>query len=139
HTDDDFRPIKDALNAKRNKMVYGGKLLDEYVRNEKIRRVLIVLDRTGSTRKIREDLIAIEINTLGREEVCISNDLHILALARVSGARLLCSFDTDLHQDFTNSRIIKKPKGKIYQNRSHLKILNENCRNCRFHNSQSKK
>ena len=31
---------------------------------------------------------------------CQSNDLHVLALAQVSGARLLYSNDLSLHQDF---------------------------------------
>ena len=55
-----------------------------------------------------------------------SNDTHIIAVALVEQkARLLFSTekgDTDLHNDFTNPKIIK-PQGKVYKRysqRSHL-------------------
>lgn len=43
-----------------------------------------------------------------------SDDLHILALAQISGARLLYSADRDLHADFTNKALIDRPRGKVY-------------------------
>ena len=43
-----------------------------------------------------------------------SDDYHILALAQISGARLLYSSDRDLHADFTNKEVIEKPRGKVY-------------------------
>ncbi|HBP53606.1 MAG TPA: hypothetical protein DD643_04335 [Synechococcus sp. UBA8638] len=43
-----------------------------------------------------------------------SDDPHIIALAQVSGARLLFSNDRALHKDFKNSDIINNPRGKIY-------------------------
>ena len=47
------------------------------------------------------------------EGACQSNDLHVLALAQVSGARLLYSNDLSLHQDFGNRDLIR-PRGRIY-------------------------
>ena len=52
-----------------------------------------------------------------------SDDEHILALARVSGARLLFSGDQDLHDDFKNADIISNPKGKVYQTQEHGHLL----------------
>ena len=52
-----------------------------------------------------------------------SDDEHILALARVSGARLLFSGDKDLHDDFKNPKIIGKPGGKVYQTQQHERLL----------------
>lgn len=59
-----------------------------------------------------------------------SDDPHILALAQVSGARLLYSNDRDLQQDFANRRLINQPRGKIYSTlvnknfaRSHRNLL----------------
>jgi hypothetical protein len=52
-----------------------------------------------------------------------SDDPHIIALAKVSGARLLCSKDQNLHTDFGNRVFIDKPRGNIYQNQSHAKLL----------------
>jgi len=43
-----------------------------------------------------------------------SDDAHVVALAIVSGARLLYSKDVDLHEDFKNSKIISDPRGKVY-------------------------
>ena len=49
-----------------------------------------------------------------RDGVCKSNDLHVLALALVSGARLLYTNDTALIDDFGNREIVTRPRGKIY-------------------------
>ena len=43
-----------------------------------------------------------------------SDDPHIIALANVSGARLLYSDDRNLHQDFTDGALIDNPRGKVY-------------------------
>ena len=51
---------------------------------------------------------------LRREGACKSNDLHVLALALVSGARLLYTNDTALINDFGNPGIVARPRGKIY-------------------------
>ena len=39
---------------------------------------------------------------------------HVLALAQVSGARLLYSNDQTLQRDFKNSKLIKNPRGNVY-------------------------
>ena len=43
-----------------------------------------------------------------------SDDPHILALAVVSGARLLYSNDRLLQHDFKNPALINQPRGKVY-------------------------
>jgi len=43
-----------------------------------------------------------------------SDDPHVIALAQVSGARLLFSNDEKLHEDFGNPEVINHPRGKIY-------------------------
>lgn len=60
-----------------------------------------------------------EYNNLNREIKKLkgklySNDEHIIALAQVSGARLLYTHDRKLQKDFTNKDLIAKPKGKVY-------------------------
>ena len=47
-----------------------------------------------------------------------SNDAHILALAQAARAKLLCSSDIHLHEDF--KKIIG---GSVYQNKTHIKLL----------------
>lgn len=69
-----------------------------------------------SLRKLsREDEEASEefIAELESANVCRSNDVHILALAKVSGSRLLFSNDKALWDDFRDRNILQ-PKGKIY-------------------------
>ena len=46
--------------------------------------------------------------------MCTSNDVHVLALALVSGARLLYTNDAALIMDFKNSKVIANPRGKVY-------------------------
>ena len=49
-----------------------------------------------------------------RKDKYKSCDQHILALAQVSGVRLLYSDDRDLQQDFKNRALIDNPQGKVY-------------------------
>jgi len=44
----------------------------------------------------------------------ISNDAHIVALAQLSGTRLLYSNDKNLHKDFKNKDLIDAPRGSVY-------------------------
>lgn len=46
--------------------------------------------------------------------MCRSNDEHIIAIALVSGARLLYSDDRRLHEDFRDARLLDNPRGRIY-------------------------
>ena len=46
-----------------------------------------------------------------------SDDPHVLALAQLSGARLLYSNDAVLQRDFTNHRLLDNPRGKVYSTR----------------------
>ena len=68
---------------------------------------------------------------LSIEGTCFSNDIHIIALAQISGARLLYSNDIALHKDFGNKSLIDKPRGKVYSTNqrkdftsSHAGLLN---------------
>ena len=51
---------------------------------------------------------------LSRDGNCLSNDIHVIALAQISGARLLYSNDRALHADFGNKLLIDRPRGKVY-------------------------
>ncbi len=124
--DQDFAPVSFRILGKSKQrliLVYGGQLLEEYRRHHAILRILAVLDRSG--RAIQRSAMEIEAaeGKLNDDGNCVSNDVHILALALVSGARLLVSLDHDLHRDFRNPKVLNKPRGSIYQNRSHLPVL----------------
>lgn len=88
-----------------------------------MRRYLLALNRAGRARLIAPDAVAQEeakVRELGDLE---SNDPHVLALARASGARTLCSHDQPLHRDFKNARLISAPRGAVYQQARHQRLL----------------
>ena len=68
----------------------------------------------GRVREIPDGRVDDETSALQGRLICQSNDAHILALANLSGARLLFSNDQALQKDFKNSRIINEPRGKVY-------------------------
>ena len=68
--------------------------------------------------KIEDKLkVDAQVTTLKNGVAHKSNDSHVLALAQISGARLLYSNDTDLQQDFKNGGLINRPRGKVYSTR----------------------
>ncbi len=120
---DDFLPLIDWLtNANKDgKIVVGGQLAREVDRVNAARRFVKVLLQAGRARRIPENITEREIGVVA--DLCDSNDPHVIALARVSGARVLCSHDKTLHRDFTNLVLISNPKGHIYQNAKHVRLL----------------
>lgn len=96
-------------------VVGGTKLQRELGNNKKFTEFLQDRIRAGRARKIDDQDVAIEEEKLRARRVCRSDDEHILALARVSGARLLFTNDRALQRDFKDSSIISGPvKGHIY-------------------------
>lgn len=117
-----FLPLFNWLTQQTGGMVViGGKLTEELYQTESVKRFLVMLNRQGRARVIPKE--AVEKEVAGITALCVSNDAHVVALARVSGARLLCSHDTALHQDFINQQLIHNPPGHIYQNESHKHLL----------------
>lgn len=72
------------------------------------------LIQSGRIRQIDD----VEVNNLTdqikRNKSCQSNDEHIIALAQISGARLLYTNDQLLQKDFGKKELIDKPRGKVY-------------------------
>jgi hypothetical protein len=118
------------LNTKHvNRVVLGGKLKNELFQAGKaIRRFLAELLRRGRLLLVPDEKVNTEekavIKLLKQEKIDDADDPHILALARVSGSRLLISADSSsrLHELFKNRRFLKPP-GKIYQDPSHEPLL----------------
>lgn len=127
--DRDFKPVHDALKAKRAVAIYGGKLTEEYLKIG-LREILKRLDQMGSVRLLgKEQLTALNQKAfeISQLDHCKSNDCHILALAVVAKVRLLCSKDINLTTDFTNSKIISRPKGKVYKSIKHKHLIDKCC------------
>lgn len=84
------------------------------------------LEQTSGRNWIRQAILAGQVRNVNSSKIdsvslrpkegslCNSNDHHVIALAQVSGARLLYSNDKDLHRDFRNSGLVSQPRGKVY-------------------------
>lgn len=121
----DLRPVFDWLHAEdtNGSLVFGGKLSKELSNREASRRYMRALVQAGRAYQIPDAAVqAVEIQ-VSDSGLCQSDDPHDVALARVSGARTLCSHDQALHQDFRNPRLLAKPRGHVYQNATHTHLL----------------
>lgn len=123
-TDVEFAPVKDWLFSEKHqaRIAIGGKLRTEILQIERVRKAFLTLSRAGRVRDVGDALVDAEAERLDADGLMISNDSHVVALARVSGARLLCSEDKALHTDFKNANVLR-PKGKIYQDSTHRHLL----------------
>ena len=118
----DAFPIVERLTKGDLRIVSGHKLKKELLKT-KVRSIYQELVLGGRVIEVPYDEVEHEISKLKAVKLR-SNDVHILALARVSGARVLFSRDSNLHSDFKNIKVLK-PKGKIYQTKRHMKLLDE--------------
>jgi hypothetical protein len=107
--------------------VYGGRLKRELIKNAQVRRLIALLDSVGRARQVSDSDVDTEEAALLQAEACLSDDPHVIALARVSDARVLCSEDVDLIADFRNKRLIDEPRGKIYSRPAHAHLLRQHC------------
>jgi hypothetical protein len=119
----DFVPVLDWLMRKDGCVVYGGRLAAELARLQTASRYLRALRQAGKARLVPGHVVTTEQEAVVGTGLCRSNDPHVIALARVSGARTLCTRDKALHRDFKNLSLISHPKGKVYQSREHEGLL----------------
>lgn len=73
--------------------------------------------RNGHAYRVKDQLVDTVEQELLAENKCKSDDPHLIALARIGGARLLFSEDPDLHEDFGNPGLVANPRGKVYSTR----------------------
>lgn len=110
-------------------LVVGGTKLVCELKNTRVREWVRELTNAGRLTRVDNT----EVDDLAEQlhKLCKSNDSHIIALAQISGARLLYTNDQDLTDDFGNSNLINNPRGKVYSTRvtnqlnpSRKKLLN---------------
>ena len=116
-------PIRRWLDRRAGILVYStdGKFACELGYSAK--RKLAEYRRAGKARlvpasRFAEDEAALEVSGKLR-----SDDAHVLALARESGARLLYTGDNKLIADFGNPRIIQGPRGRVYKGAANANLL----------------
>jgi predicted nucleic acid-binding protein len=126
-------PITDWLLGDKGKprLVAAGTLREELARLGVVRRLLTALDRAGRLRSANADRLRQEEGRLRADTRCRSNDIHVLALAIVSGARTLATFDNALAGDFRNADFISRPRGHIYRDPAkHAHLLGHTPTSC---------
>ncbi len=130
-SNDSFFPLRKDIQSGRFVLVYGGRLADEYQKcSASMQKILLELGRAGKTLRVSVDRIQAETITLKTDGFCVSNDVHVLALARASGARVVCTSDDDLKKDFKNPQIVSKPRGKVWSAAAHKTMRKRMCTKC---------
>ena len=105
---------------------YGGQNADELMGDGDTRRWLIRLDEIGAARQASYAEVAEQTVMLRASGIGTSNDQHVIALAQAHGARVLCTRDAALMNDFRNRQILE-PRGRIYASRNHNNMIRANC------------
>ncbi len=106
------------------RLVVGGLLTVELQKLEVVRKLLVQLDRAGRLRKMAPNAVDAESKALAKRAICHSNDLQVLALAIISGARTIATYDEALIQDCKNPEILSSPRSKIYRHPAlHQRLL----------------
>lgn len=127
----DVEPIVKWLSNRKhlNRAALGGKLRRELQNaGEPIRRFLRKLKQDGRLHEVLDakvDAGEVQVSKwLAENGFTDADDPHIIALARVSGSRLLVSADASsgLHELFKDRRLLDPP-GKIYQTPNHRPLL----------------
>ena len=136
---EDSKPIHQCIKKQTLQLVYGDdeKSLNEIKRDKGMFNILRKLAKAGATYQVnsKEKKKEIDGNDGFINDIKLKswinderNDTHIIAIALVEKkARLLFSVskgDRALHKDFRNPKIIKAPRGKVYQEyRKHSDLL----------------
>lgn len=108
----------DWVDGGSHRLVVGGKLLGELAKSSQdFRKWMSRAMRTGKMKVLDKNKVSTRTDRIEQERLHKSNDPHVLALAQLSGARLLYSNDAKLQQDFKNKDLIDRPQGNIYSTR----------------------
>ena len=108
----------DWLHTDRGRLVIGGKLRRELDSNVAFRQWRVQAVLAGRVTILNDDGIDAKARQLAKENTCRSDDEHVVAVAQVSGARLLFTNDRDLQRDFNDKALIDQPRGKVYSTRT---------------------
>ena len=102
------------INRGQGRLVVGGRLLEELQKLSDFKQWSQAARLAGRLRTENQDSVISLTQQLKEVGMCRSDDPHVIALAQVSGARLLYSNDMKLHRDFKSKTLIDNPRGKIF-------------------------
>lgn len=131
-SDGDVEPIWVWLRSHGGCLVFGGSLAAELSRNGAAAKLLAELKRSGRAIQVEGAALVEDEAALRSKARLRSNDPHVLALARVTGARVLHTNDRDLIADFKDPAIVARPRGKVYLRAEHADLLTHS-RGCPRH------
>ena len=112
----------DWVESPRGRLVIGGELRRELSEYGRFLTWMRTATRRNVVHSIDDERVDNETQSLQKQGVCNSNDAHVVALAKVSGARLLFTNDVLLQEDFRNPSIIRGTRGRIYTTRRHSDV-----------------
>jgi predicted nucleic acid-binding protein len=118
-------PVLNWLLDPRRKsgLIVGGHLLSELSKT-RLRETLVELGRAGRLKKVSADSVAQEVARLTAQNRCKSNDVHVVALAKVTRCKVVYTHDRALHNDLrTNFRGASRVS--VYQDETHAHLLTE--------------
>lgn len=118
----DARPVLAWLRKRSGQLAIGGQLTAELSRTQ-FRRLLIEFVRAGIAKNYPTEPLEREASALPGTKLCKSRDFHVIALARVAGCRLVYTRDKPLQRDIKNSKLLSKPRGKVYSSHQHSGLL----------------
>ena len=112
----------DWLSGPHGQLVLGGRLREELGKDAKVSKWIKTASLYGNVRSVIDEEVNGRAEALRRNDICTSNDEHVIALALVSGARLLYTNDQALIDDFGNREIIAGPRGKVYTTKRNRQV-----------------
>ena len=105
------------IDSGRGRLVVGGKLLRELDGTREFRRWRRQAVLAGRIRLLNDEAVDGRASELERQGACRSRDWHVVAIAQLSGARLLYSNDDALRDDFRDRTLIGGLRGRVYSTR----------------------
>ena len=113
----------DWITSGRGRLVVGGRLLQELDGNGDFQEWMKEATLAGWVKIFNEETINGRIRQLERRGLCRSDDVHVVAFAQISNARLLYSKDKNLQRDFKDKQLLDNPRGKVYSAPGHERLL----------------
>lgn len=104
----------DWIVFRHGRLIVGGKLDQELSRNGTFRAWIRGALLSGKAERLDSKRVNQLAERLKSEASCRSNDQHVIALAQLSGARLLYSNDRKLNRDFEDPQLVPPPFGYVY-------------------------
>ena len=106
--------LRQWLRTRRGRLVVGGKLTAELKQSRDFASWLEAAASLGRIRNVGAARLEAKVTEMERHWTGRSDDQHVIALAVVSGARILYSDDEDLRADFRNRKLVPGAPGKLY-------------------------